>query len=657
MICNSFLQSLLPGIASELLSVDVSLLDPTSRKLRSLCHDELTFASKHGRFQESVASESGSFCYCLIRSMGFLGHAETQAIEGINSQIKMTSKRCPNISMELLSSRLVIKRHIAGADHNGGSKSGRRKWSSLRPYAEATVAALTAHSMTSLAVLTDTDRWALARAADFDDACKKGCAADDGADSVPICAGLRVTDMESLLSVRGSGCNGDNLVQGQGEVCEPGGWLASVSPAQIAWAKTYNVMWKRSTAPNKRQLKKLPPDRVVPKSCLSAALFQRPRVDIPELYLVVEKFSHSVQFSRLRSHTENGVNYVTWVYEEDNCVESTLFFMSFYDDCTRLGETIPARHCAISHDMCEKLFTLPGLPRAELAATSIDVMTITAGSASHTSARGRGRGKGRGRGRGRGRARAPLVCDEEGSVESDDNFVAYKEDAFANDMFNWEDMSDVNGSDTSSGLHDSDDDVSGQSAAVIKRAQEMGCAPTAEQVLDKVAEIQMDHTLPAVPDAELQEEALLLLLKQSKDHLLQAPRLDEEHTTKQTADHGLSSDDDAGLGDKHLIGEPYHSMMLRLSSQSTAGLCASIWMSSCLDTLRSMRVFAEHKNIKVGHQRSISHCQCVRCAWSDESNDIIFVHWLNNSDKCLDSTGSSNSLWSGQLWALLSCSV
>ena len=70
------------------------------------------------------------------------------------------------------------------------------------------------------------------------------------------------------------------------------------------------------------------------------------------------------------------------------------------------------------------------------------------------------------------------------------------------------------------------------------------------------------------------------------------------------------------------------------------------WVRACHKTLVAMRDYATLKDLPIGADRSISlvllrghgpvkHCKCFRCKWNDQSQDIVWVHWLNNSAKSL----------------------
>ena len=630
-----------------------------------MCEDELTTLAKTGRF-EKVRSESGSFCYAVIRAIAHLSFADTQAIEGINSQIKLVSRRCPNISLELLSSRLLIKRTITSFGHGVGEKPLmlRKKWSMIKPFAEATVARLTEHSATSLAILADPERWSTTDASSFD---------INEDDSGGPALALRNTDVISLRAVL---C--DRALPESMDDSGVAGAIPSVSPAQIAWAKNFNVIWKRLTAPNKRQIKKIALEKRVPKASISIAILKQPSLadDMVRLYLVVEKFSHSVQFSRLSIHPQDSVLYVRWVYQENNCVESTLFFMSFYDACTRLGEDFNMQHCSIGSDLCQGIFSFPGVRLDLLMSSAVDILCLRRSGPPAGDKPKKRSGKGNGRGKGQQRKKKqpikPIKNDGDGDLTGSETSgsecaasdvgnpgsLSDRLAAFLADELTWEDVSDVEGSD--SDLEESDDDAGTRTAAVIKQAHDAGKAPSTEAVLEKAAELEAaGKSNSSIPEAELQEEALLLLIKQSREQRLElGTKSTSKNPTAASAksagayvgkDVSAASDDIDGIDFFRLQSKKHSILIEKLLTHSNRGFARSAlsWMLANWKTLTCMKAFADDKEKAIGYERSIAlvllkpvlepvpNCRCLRCRTKDESQQLLYVHWLNNSDKCL----------------------
>ena len=138
-------------------------------------------------------------------------YVETQSVEGLNSIIRLQSKRSPNITLELLSSRLTIKRLIGQAD---GQTGCRKRWSTVKDLAATEVDSLCDQATPCLQVLACQTRWA-------------------PADTIPIevgkehnlGAGLAPQAIQQILETN---------------ICE----LAGGYDFGIEWAKSYNLGWK-----------------------------------------------------------------------------------------------------------------------------------------------------------------------------------------------------------------------------------------------------------------------------------------------------------------------------------------------------------------------------------------------------------------------------
>ena len=77
------------------------------------CRSALKAAQNAGTFDKQV--------YELLFDLSGITLLDTQEIEGMNSQIKFMVKVAQNISLELLSQRLMCKKYLA-ADHNSIAK-------------------------------------------------------------------------------------------------------------------------------------------------------------------------------------------------------------------------------------------------------------------------------------------------------------------------------------------------------------------------------------------------------------------------------------------------------------------------------------------------------------------------------------------------------
>ena len=151
-----------PGVAAELLGL--TTVDPATDSVRTLCKEELRYLSKHGTFPKSRDS-SGSLLWAVVSSMSQIFYGETQSIEGLNSIVKLLGRRAPNISLELLSSRLTIKRLLGQAD---GATGCRKSFKTIKNFAETAVVQLAEYSTPALSVLADIQRWAAAGCESFE---------------------------------------------------------------------------------------------------------------------------------------------------------------------------------------------------------------------------------------------------------------------------------------------------------------------------------------------------------------------------------------------------------------------------------------------------------------------------------------------------------
>ena len=467
-----------------------------------------------------------------MRGIAELHHAETQAVEGINSIVKLIGKRCPNISLELMSSRLVIKRHLSQSDGNLGCS---KKWSNIKKHAESTVNTLKPYSTAALAIMGDAQRWAVADAVPL-----SACGA---CPPEALCEGIRTTDLESIATVVASaGLPGLPALlasapsepssravvdcrlghAGPGPAGSTSGVFGQLSPAKIKWAKECNLRWKRFTLPNKRQMKKIADDKRLPKATLHIAVLSV--ADQHQFCLVVEKFAHSVQFAGLKQHMVNATAYVKWEFNPNNCVESTLFFMSFYDSCASDHRTIPVGVATLDFELAEALFSQEGVAVESILMSVQDVLVL---QCSEEPPKKRGRppkpkyAESDAVKTSREKKRSALALadggDDHDSPSQSSSSESGETDRYLDDELHWEDESSI--ASDASRVDDSDDDAAANTFAEIQSAHDLGKAlPSDDSVLEKVEELLASNPeADVVPEAELQEEALLLLLRQSTE--------------------------------------------------------------------------------------------------------------------------------------------
>lgn len=78
-------------------------LDTTSLQIRTICESDLRSVAATGEIS------TGSLLWNILNMFSRMMYADTQAVEGVNSLIKIISTRCRKIALELLSSRVMLK--------------------------------------------------------------------------------------------------------------------------------------------------------------------------------------------------------------------------------------------------------------------------------------------------------------------------------------------------------------------------------------------------------------------------------------------------------------------------------------------------------------------------------------------------------------------
>lgn len=640
MVCN-----MRRDIAGQVLGANSDHLEPTTRKIRALCKHELQHCYDTGIFEKESKSPSGPLLFCLIKSLALLMPSDTQVIEGMNSIVKLIGRRCPNITLELLSARLVVKRFLSGASSDG-SVGRRRKYSSIKGFAEEAVKELSQLSNPALSILANTERWAPAKPVDFDASIVVQEASNK----------LSLVDADMLHDVRFPEFqlektvplgNADATSSGQHSSCDFD-FRCHVPAEAVEWAKKHNILWKRAAAPNKRQKRKINPDNIIPPSSMIIAMMQCENCEWPEFFLVIESFAHSVQFARLETVIERGTRRCKWQSKQPpHAVPSTLLFLDFWWICTKFNVTVRVFIVQIDRWMVDALFD-KGIPMGDIIAKGRFVMTLT--TAKKLTTRGRPKGS-------KNIAIADIESDVESSGSDRSDQPSKTKQYVKNNVL--EDYSDDDDSDTDSdnsraGLCDSDDDVADVSASKIKSAQDRGCCPPDQKVIDLATNLQKEAS--GVPEAEVQEEALLLLIQKSKDEKLELGRKSRKASAKtreqprslplqESDDEYQDNTDDSRLRD--CLGDCFSehiavATILGNHGDTIMGTVLCRWLQAFVKTLLAMQTYANTKHFEIGHDRSlalvlqipvdqpINGCNCLRCECRDDSNDIVLVHWLNN---------------------------
>ena len=294
-------------------------MESSTRKIVFLCHDEFAFIREHGRFQNAaeLPSPSGSLLWSIVSLMQRFLYAETQAIEGLNSLVKLIGKRCPNISLELLSSRLSLKKQLGLVD-GGRQKASSRRWSAMQGSTQAMVRELVEYKTACLSVLCNSSRWAHAEPVQLADATP----------SDPKTFPLTDLDQQVVLvqtpadiashaaASSGASSSSQSMVlprQASSLVpAQPAGGIAcsfsdcfraassAVTAEAILWAKSYNLGWKRRTWGG--WSKKRPQGLVLSLrgAGFGLAVLKPSNLHQPMFFLAVDRFSSSVSFAPLQ---------------------------------------------------------------------------------------------------------------------------------------------------------------------------------------------------------------------------------------------------------------------------------------------------------------------------------------------------------------------
>lgn len=649
MVCN-----MRRDIAGQVLGANSDHLEPTTRKIRDLCKDELRHCFESGIFEKESKSPSGPLLFCLIKSIALLMPSDTQVIEGMNSIVKLIGRRCPNITLELLSGRLVVKRFLSGASSDG-SVGCRRKYSSIKGFAEEAVKELSQLSNPALSILANVERWATAKPADFDASIVVQ----------EVSNKLSLVDADMLHDVRFPEFqldkavllgNADATSSGQHGSCDYD-FRCQVPAEAVEWAKKRNILWKRAAAPNKRQKRKINPDNIIPPSSMIIAMMQCTDCEWPEFFLVVESFAHSVQFARLETVIERGTRRCKWQYKQrPHAVPSTLLFIDFWWICTKFNVSVRVFIVQIDRWMVDALFD-KGIPMGDIIAKGRFVMNLT--TAKKLTTRGRPKGS-------KNKAKMMDIADIDIDIESDmessgsdrsdqpSKTKQYIKSNVLEDCSDDDDDSNSDSDNSSTGLCDPDDDLADVSASKIKSAQDRGCCPPDQKVIDLATTLQQEAG--GVPEAEVQEEALLLLIQKSKDEKLELGRKSRTTATKKTRELARSlpldesDDENQNNPDENLkdcLGDCFSehiavSTVFGNHGDAIMGTVLCRWLQAFVKTLLAMRTYASTKHFEIGHDRSlalilqipvdqpINGCHCLRCKCRDDSNDILLVHWLNN---------------------------
>ena len=534
---------------------------------------------------------------------------------------------------------------------------------------------------------------------------------------------LAITDRDAVLSVRGaedqtgsSAASSAEAGRGQPENSSLVADLAEAkSNSGISWAKSYNLAWRRATTSSAKKNKQQDAGHRMGPGLLIAVVETihketdgegndgLVRQQPPLFFAVAEKFSVSVMFSKIQCVQINGHTCLQWVYEESNCVESTLFFLSFHGACVCRGLHMRVGYAVLSPDMSHLM--LPGWRTdadgdGEIRVASVlplvnHVFVMTAEC--HPSAAKSGRPQSGRKPSAKASKRKPQAkqagrkrkdAPEEDANEADmdpPNLMDYIEDDdnFIDDV---EIATDAEDSDDDNAAKNEMQEINEASAAA---ATDPARLPSSKTVFAVAEDIHRNAEL--VPEAAVEEEALLLLVRRARSqkaktmgvgcrspgHILpgedstqphphMSSQLPEESgalmgegslaSQHQPVDaEGVLGESDARSGadvsasdnESDLEAELPRDLAAVLRSKAMVdlqrdGRVLKRWVVTCHLMLEAMHEYAKTKDVLLGTDRSISlvllksmgvaatGCKCVRCKYTDDSQDLIWVHWLNN---------------------------
>ena len=594
-------------------------------------------------------------------------YVETQSVEGLNSIIRLQSKRCPNISLELLSSRLTIKRLIGQAD---GQTGCRKRWSTVKDLAATEVASLCDQATPCLQVLACQTRWA-------------------PADTIPIevgkehglGAGLTPQAIQNILETH---------------VCElAGGYDYGIPTRAIEWAKSYNLGWKWVTGggsgKKKTTGKMLKQNHSV--DGIGMIILPSPTsLDDLTFHIVVERFSHSVAFSRLTPFSgDGGVDCLRWQHDRSmyaDSIESTAFFQRYYHACVVEKKSVNVKAVFLTTEKCYSLFVSPGyVPAATMLECSVDVFTMSAefmkGAKPNTGAKKR-------------RYTRKVNPQSQPSGDPVDDVDADTDAGNAENMYMDDvthglcDMSDESHASSDEECADVDGDASEITARELlaTRGGGRGNLPSAKHV--SACMDTMASSASSVPAPVLEEEALLLLVRRanakrkgtkldgvgdvgdvddadgdsSRFNLFrgETSQVNGDDDNSDSSEDGCSEDELDTAAWPHLEGVlgDIEDHVATLAGCVDTPSCATTtgfrgWYVAFLSTVRAMNeVHGMQKNRRLGEERSLSlilmgnqpvhGCQCIRCKHGcsmDDCPDVLLVSWLNNFGKKTGLVGRS----------------
>ncbi|CAE7519101.1 unnamed protein product, partial [Symbiodinium microadriaticum] len=615
------------GVAAELLALKT--VDAATESVRALCKEELRYLANNGTFPKPRDS-SGSLLWAVASSMSQFFYGETQSIEGLNSIVKLLGRRAPNISLELLSSRLTIKRLLGQADGATGCRKG---FKMIKNFAEAEVAQLAEYSTPALSVLADSQRWAAAGSVSFDLPHLPPLGQHPVAEPAP--ARQHALQESQFLSLS------DMLAKGFLPA------TGSVSPQAVQWAKSYNLGWKWCTGGGRRSNTSKKVKQSHNLDGFGLLVLKTPDLQDTSYYLVVDRFSHSVCFSRLTVFTKHSADKdplecVRWVHDGSkfaDSIESSLLFLRYFETCSQ-GNRVTVRSSFLSRAQSHELLATPGYLTVEQVMQHAVVLFDMTDKHMKGSSNPKTK-KSRPKPQPEHHQREHDTSDV-GDVDLDAALEGGEEPAApdpSEEVFLEADLLDTSGSDDDAdGCGDNTEiDASDFTTRELRKLSTSSNANVSAEDVSRAAGELASGAGSVSPTPELEEEALLLLLRQRSED--KARRLEGVGDVQEVVDDRQTPDDDNPDPNCNLIHE--------CDEFETF----SLWANNCLRVMSSLKkVHQQQHNRELGENRSISlvlmhssrvaGCRCVRCkSMAPDGDDpgavdppeLLWVTWLNNS--------------------------
>lgn len=137
------------------MSIKDENLELTTAKIKRICKRELDIVADTGLLP--VNSPFG----LLLAVLSFLGQVmkiDSQAVEALNSLIRIQSVRNPSISLELVSGRVQLKKAVI-VTHADGTINRSKTWSAVKPFAIELLHDCESCGSMYRELLADTSRW------------------------------------------------------------------------------------------------------------------------------------------------------------------------------------------------------------------------------------------------------------------------------------------------------------------------------------------------------------------------------------------------------------------------------------------------------------------------------------------------------------------